>query len=72
MNETETTKIAKAVSKSSDKKSKEIEKDPEQWNRHLSDILCKKVSVSLTQEGFQSNIFDDVTVQALLNMFNET
>ena len=57
VNETETTKIAKAVSKSTEKKSKEIEKDPEQWNRHLSEILCKKVSVSLTQEGFQSNIF---------------
>jgi len=57
VNESETTKIAKAVSKSSDKKSNEIEKDPEQWNRHLSDILCKKVSVSLTKEGFQSNIY---------------
>jgi len=49
VNETETTKIAKAVSKPTEKKSKEIEKDPEQWNRHLSEILCKKVSVSLTQ-----------------------
>lgn len=46
----ETTKNAKAVSKSIEKKkSREIEKDPEEWNRHLSDILCKKVSVSLTK-----------------------
>ena len=71
MNESETTKIAKAVSKSTEKKSKEIEKDPEQWNRHLSDILCKKVSVSLTKEGFQSNIFwwrhRDV-IQAILSI----
>ena len=27
------------------KKSREVvEKDPEEWNRHLSDVLCKKVS----------------------------
>ena len=70
MNESETSKIAKAVSKSTEKKSKEIEKDPEQWNRHLSEILCKKVSVSLTQEGFQSNIFwwrHRGVIHALLN-----
>ena len=51
MNESEITKSAK--SKSTEKKSKEIEKDPEQWNRQLSELLCKEVSVSLTKEGFQ-------------------
>ena len=51
MNETELTKSAK--SKATEKKSNEIEKDPEQWNRQLSELLCKEVSVSLTKEGFQ-------------------
>ena len=51
MNESEITKSAKP--KSTVKKSKEIEKDPEQWNRQLSELLCKEVSVSLTKEGFQ-------------------
>ena len=51
MNESE--KSAKAVSRSTEKKSNEIEKDLEQWNRQLSELLCKEVSVSLTKEGFQ-------------------
>ena len=55
MNESEITKSAKM--KSTEKKSKEIEKDPEQWNRQLSELLCKEVSVSLTKEGFQYSVF---------------
>merc|ERR1712131_351478 len=45
LNEPHANKSPKTTGCLPGKKSREVvEKDPEEWNRHLSDVLCKKVS----------------------------